>query len=576
VEGDGECFKILQVENATLSDLTTVFLAALEGFTVPAGTVVLISSASHLAAVGTAAYAEDLVRAFRAIRAVYETGITVMHGIPLLLSGIDNMSTIRSLLEVGAWYQGVSALSTKELSNSLKMMLDRLRSEKQPISETAPSTPENIRAPERFLLKMPQNLHNYDKQVCLSEGFGDQVSLCQPMSEREEGELINSMVDELNDKCGLDLSHEFTLERPDMTSEHDNYDETLDVYESVVMVGGSHSSRLTDELDNTCLDVTDISRSGWRLTEENVGEKVKELREVLEHTDEKRTTVVYQLFDNMTFHVKKPDGSRHLPEKGHDGKYHIEGRLDIANKEEVKKLVNKSIPLLRAGGLCRKIVLTPGARFKRYPCCTTRGHCSNRHEKDYEKWMEGKLAEVKGTIRDYIRMRNIKRVTVIEMGQLITPTPGLSAYLQDEEVWGDDPVHMTPKGYSLAATGLEHLIYEKRAEEKEDEPTSWQGAAKRAKQDLSKKRPDWVRGSVAEAVRKDSTQRGRPPFGHHTWRGGRGGQRGGPRGGPRGGHSGGQRGGGYSGYSAGPSRGMAVRGRGGWKADRSRGRGRPW
>jgi len=54
VEGDGDCFKILQVENATLSDLTTVFLAALEGFTVPAGTIVLISSVSHLAAVGTA------------------------------------------------------------------------------------------------------------------------------------------------------------------------------------------------------------------------------------------------------------------------------------------------------------------------------------------------------------------------------------------------------------------------------------------------------------------------------------------------------------------------------------------
>jgi hypothetical protein len=33
VEGDGDCFKILQVENASLTDLTTVFLAALEGFT---------------------------------------------------------------------------------------------------------------------------------------------------------------------------------------------------------------------------------------------------------------------------------------------------------------------------------------------------------------------------------------------------------------------------------------------------------------------------------------------------------------------------------------------------------------
>ncbi len=196
------------------------------------------------------AYAEGLVRAFRAIRAVYETGITVVHGIPPLLSGIDNQSTIRSLLEVGAWYQGVSALSTKELSNSLTMMLDRLRTEKQPISGTAPCTPENIRAPERFLLKMPQNLHSYDKQVCLSKGFGDQVSLCQPMNKREEGELINSMVDELNDKCGLDLSHEFTLERPAMTSEQDTYDETLNVFERVVMMGGSHSSRLTEAGDS--------------------------------------------------------------------------------------------------------------------------------------------------------------------------------------------------------------------------------------------------------------------------------------------------------------------------------------
>ncbi len=254
------------------------------------------------------------MRAFRAIRAIYENGITVMHGIPLL-SGIDNQSTIRSLLEVGAWYQGVSALSTKELSSSLTMMLDRLRTEKQPISGTALCTPENNRAPMRFLLKMPQNLHSYDKHVCLSEGLSDQVSLCQPINEREEGELINSMVDELNDKCGLDLSHEFTLERPALTSEPETYDESLNVFERVVMMGGSHSSRLTDELDDTCLEVMDISRRGWRLTEENVDDQVKELTELLETTDEKRTTVVYQLFDNVTYMVKKPDGTRH-PGKG--------------------------------------------------------------------------------------------------------------------------------------------------------------------------------------------------------------------------------------------------------------------
>jgi hypothetical protein len=136
VEGEGDCFKIIQVENASLSDLTMVFLAALESFTVPAGTIVLISSVSHLAAVGMAAYAEDLVRAFRAIRAVYTNGVTVLHGIPLLL------------LEIGAWYQNVSALSTTELSSALTTMLSKLRANEQPISDIAPAI---SRAPEKIL-----------------------------------------------------------------------------------------------------------------------------------------------------------------------------------------------------------------------------------------------------------------------------------------------------------------------------------------------------------------------------------------------------------------------------------------
>jgi lysophospholipase L1-like esterase len=67
--------------------------------------------------------------------------------------------------------------------------------------------------------------------------------------------------------------------------------------------------------------------------------------------------------------------------------------------------------------------------------------------------------------KDYVRMRNIKRATIISLDQLITPTAGLSEYLQQEELRGGDPVHYTPKGYSLAAAGLEALIYEERGGE---------------------------------------------------------------------------------------------------------------
>jgi hypothetical protein len=150
--------------------------------------------------------------------------------------------------------------------------------------------------------------------------------------------------------------------------------------EKVIMMDGSHSSRLTDELDNTCLDVTDISVRGWKLTEAAVEEKVRELKEIVVSVDGKRTTIVYQLYDNISYMVKNPDGTRALPTKGRDGRYLVEGRLEILNREEVKRMVGTSIPLLHAGGQCRKVILTPVGRYKYNPCCSITGHVSNIRE----------------------------------------------------------------------------------------------------------------------------------------------------------------------------------------------------
>ena len=95
-------------------------------------------------------------------------------------------------------------------------------------------------------------------------------------------------------------------------------------------------------------------------------------------------------------------------------------------------MVSTSIPLLRAGGQCRKVILTPAGRYRYTPCCTTVGHVSNIRDRNYGRWMEEKLTELRGIVRDYVRMRNIKRATVIEMGQLLTPSAGQSGYLHEE------------------------------------------------------------------------------------------------------------------------------------------------
>jgi hypothetical protein len=51
-------------------------------------------------------------------------------------------------------------------------------------------------------------------------------------------------------------------------------------------MGGSHSSRMTDELDDACLEVVDISVRGWKISEKTVEEKVKELTEIVSQCDE--------------------------------------------------------------------------------------------------------------------------------------------------------------------------------------------------------------------------------------------------------------------------------------------------
>jgi hypothetical protein len=146
----------------------------------------------------------------------------------------------------------------------------------------------------------------------------------------------------------------------------------------------------------------DISVRGWRLTEASVDEKAKELAEIVSSADQANTTIVYQLYDNSSYLVKRSDGSRGLPEKGPDGKYHVDGRLEVATREEAKRMVSTSIPLLRAGGLCRKVILTPSGRYKYFPCCNVRGHCSNMKERNYGRWMEDKMGELKGIVRDYV------------------------------------------------------------------------------------------------------------------------------------------------------------------------------
>jgi hypothetical protein len=64
-EGDSTCLKIILIEHGTLAELVSVFLEITKGFAIPAGTVVVLASASNMATAGTAECAAELLRQMR-------------------------------------------------------------------------------------------------------------------------------------------------------------------------------------------------------------------------------------------------------------------------------------------------------------------------------------------------------------------------------------------------------------------------------------------------------------------------------------------------------------------------------
>ncbi len=75
------------MENAHPYELAGVFLDLVRGYDIPIGTVVVLSSLSHLGKVGMVANAVDFIRACGQVQAAYGRGVGVGYGFPLAVGG---------------------------------------------------------------------------------------------------------------------------------------------------------------------------------------------------------------------------------------------------------------------------------------------------------------------------------------------------------------------------------------------------------------------------------------------------------------------------------------------------------
>jgi hypothetical protein len=123
----------------------------------------------------------------------------------------------------------------------------------------------------------------------------------------------------------------------------------------VAVVGNSHARRLAGALEDGGISITMVTDRSWKLTKDNI----KQATDELVGLELKPDLIIVQALDNNTYFVSKEDGSLSVPTKGPDGKFHVDGDLRVATKDQTIILLKILRPLLDAVPDVEKILILP-------------------------------------------------------------------------------------------------------------------------------------------------------------------------------------------------------------------------
>jgi len=227
-----------------------------------------------------------------------------------------------------------------------------------------------------------------------------------------------------------------------------------DTQKTVLLIGGSHCRRLTDDFRRLGYNVINKSVPGWQPTDQNI----TQLHSTLTDLGTLRgVIVVLDLVSNITYRYTQLDGQLLLPIKL-GGTYHLLGEVTTVTKElltgTLKKL--KGVINLLPG---LKICIAPLPRYLHTPCCADPDHCVGVGTAHHPERLLAQVAKVRKILREYL-LGNHVNIHVPDLLSLMLPgnnTGGaLAAALSN--LSGYDGVHLTTEGYSVLAETIHEFV----------------------------------------------------------------------------------------------------------------------
>jgi hypothetical protein len=286
---------------------------------------------------------------------------------------------------------------------------------------------------EKMRHPMPLNLTgNCEQRSWVSGGWTTPYEV-QPFTPELEEKIVRSLACELNGLYNLGLGTEPICDR--LNKE----DKTLS---KILVIGGSHSIREAEELAKRGYEVVSCGVRGWRPNMTAIQDMTEKVAEAVKDLSEGDIVIIH-CFDNVAYMARSEEGGDLPIRRYPDGSYHIEGDLVVASKERLFMFFKNCIPIFKLLEKFVVLFLSPLPRYLYSGCCTREDHAPNRLQDGFEEELRKALMVCRGFYKDFFFTSGFRNITVLN--------PGLETPQEDEtglQLWGPDPVHPLPEGYS--------------------------------------------------------------------------------------------------------------------------------
>jgi hypothetical protein len=216
---------------------------------------------------GLETYAEEVVKMFKIFTNMLTSGCSVVHTVHFPLGGIQPEGLIRDMYDLDAWLRSsiVGAMLSLPLTREKFWQVVRWESERLATASTAERT-----------LFLPEAINNSHKIRTISGSVeGLLPATIEPLTEQSEKKLVECLMAEIKDRHAIDVNKNPHLDR---CSGDFVFCDNTGTGTRIYAIGASHVTRIIGGLAECGIDVVNLAKPGWFLTDGSASEIRSKLR----------------------------------------------------------------------------------------------------------------------------------------------------------------------------------------------------------------------------------------------------------------------------------------------------------